>query len=225
MIKAWAFYRRSTNLQELSLQDQKKACWDFSEKHHWQIVKEFEPLKGYASGLTIDQDPTFQEMVRLAERGGHGISKLIVYDVSRFGRLAPESKIYWEQRFKRQAGLEIHYVKDDFLNDGSIGDVISKVVKHSEAHEYSRKLSQSTLRGAKSHAELGHSAGGRAPYGFDRLLIDAQGQPVKILNPGEHKADKLQRIIWKVSPNTKKLFEKFSNPMLPDWVLIELPTD
>jgi DNA invertase Pin-like site-specific DNA recombinase len=203
-MKAWTFYRRSTNLQELSILDQRKACRDFAERQGWQIAREFEPLKGYASGLTIDQDPTFQEMVRAAEIGGHGVSKLIVYDVSRFGRLAPESKIYWEQRFKRHAGMEIHYVKDDFKNDGSIGDVISKVVKHSEAHEYSLKLSQSTLRGAKSHAELGHSSGGRAPYGFDRLLIDAQGQPVKILKAGEHKADKLQRITWKPSPITRK---------------------
>ena len=48
------------------------------------IIKEFEPRQGYGSGLTIDRDESFLEMIRLAERGGHGVRYLVVYDVSRF---------------------------------------------------------------------------------------------------------------------------------------------
>ena len=107
----------------------------------------------------------------------NGVRHLIVYDVSRFGRLQPEDKIYWERRFKKQGGIQIVYVKDDFRNDGSIGDILTRVVKHSEAHQFSLKLSEVTLRGAKSHAALGHSAGGAAPYGFDRQEIDPSGHP------------------------------------------------
>src|SRR5438105_4034609 len=96
MEKAWAFYRRSTDKQELSIEDQRRECQAFAARMSWQIVREFEPAKGWGSGLTIDQDPSFQEMVRLAEQDGHGVSHLLVYDVSRFGRLQPEDKIYWE---------------------------------------------------------------------------------------------------------------------------------
>ena len=135
-------------------------------------------------------------MLRLAEAGGHGASCLIIYSVSRFGRLDPEAKIYWEQRFKKQGGLQIIYVKDDFKNDGSIGDVIMRAVKHSEAHQYSIKLSEDTLRGCKTHAARGTSCGGRAPYGYDRMIMDAYGAEIKRLGAGEHKADKLQRIVW-----------------------------
>ena len=70
------------------------------------------------------------------------------------------------------------------------------MVKHSEAHQFSVKLSELTLRGAKSHSALGHSAGGKAPYGYDRLLVDALGNPVKRLGPKEHKADKMQRVVF-----------------------------
>ncbi len=213
MTKAWAFYRRSTDTQQLSISDQRAECQALAVRNGWQIVREFEPLKGWGSGLTIDQDPCFQKMIQLAEHGGHGVSYLIVYDVSRFGRLQPEEKIYWEQRLKKQGGVKTIYCKDEFLNDGSISDTLLKVVKHSEAHQFSVKLSQLTLRGAKSHTALGHSAGGSAPYGYDRLLIDAGGEPVKILRRGEHKADKLQRVVWKPSqteaPVVREIFQSY----------------
>lgn len=216
MICAWAFYRRSTDLQEFSIEDQKKACRQFADENGWTVIKEFSPEKGYASGLTIDRDSQFLEMVRLAETTNHGATYIIVYDVSRFGRLDAEEKIYWEQRFKKQGRLQVVYVKDYFKNDGSIGDIVTKIVKHSEAHEYSVKLSQTTLRGCKSHSEMGHSAGGSAPYGYDRLLIDQAGAPVKVMKHGERKADKLQRIVWtKGSPATVavlvSIFEDFAN--------------
>lgn len=198
-MKAWTFYRRSTDKQELSVSDQRRECQAFASARGWQIVQEFEPVKGWGSGLTIDQDASFLQMVSMAERGDHGISVLLVYDVSRFGRLGPETKIYWEGHFKR-FGIQVTYVKDDFRNDGSTLDALSKVLKHSEAHEYSRKLSEVTLRGAKSHAALGHFTGGQAPYGYDRLLTDAAGQPVKRLRRGEYKADTTQRVILAPSP-------------------------
>jgi DNA invertase Pin-like site-specific DNA recombinase/DNA-binding transcriptional MerR regulator len=201
MENAWAFYRRSTDRQELSIDDQRRECRAFAAARGWHIVREFEPRKGFGSGLTIDRDPAFQEMVALAELGGHGVRHLVVYDVSRFGRLQQEDKIYWERRFKKQGGIDIVYVKDEFKNDGSISDTLLKVVKHSEAHQFSLKLSEVTLRGAKSHAALGHSAGGAAPFGYDRLEIDPAGQPVRVMNTSnDWKSNKLHRVIWTPSP-------------------------
>lgn len=214
MEKAWAFYRRSTDKQELSIEDQRRECRAFAASRGWQIIREFEPAKGYGSGLTIDRDPAFQEMVRLAECGNHGVQHLVVYDVSRFGRLQQEDKIYWERRIKKQGGIDIVYVKDEFKNDGSIGDTLLKVVKHSEAHQYSLKLSEVTLRGAKSHAALGHSAGGAAPFGYSRLEIDPAGNRVRVMNrKNDWKSNKLHRVIWTPSvteaPIVRWIFETY----------------
>ncbi len=201
MENAWAFYRRSTDKQELSIEDQRNEVRAYAHQRGWQIVREFEPHLGYGSGLTIDRDPAFLEMVRVAEHEPHGATYLVVYDVSRFGRLQPEDKIYWERRFKKQGGIQLVYVKDDFRNDGSIGDLLTKVVKHSEAHQFSLKLSEVTLRGAKSHAALGHSAGGAAPFGYDRLEVDATGHPVRVMNrSSDWKSNKLNRVVWTPSP-------------------------
>ena len=202
MEKAWAFYRRSTDKQELSIDDQRKEVQAYARQHGWDIVREFEPHLGYGSGLTIDRDPAFLEMIRIAEQEQHGVTNLVVYDVSRFGRLQPEDKIYWERRFKKQGGIQIVYAKDDFLNDGSIGDILTKVVKHSEAHQFSLKLSEVTLRGAKSHAALGHSTGGAAPFGYDRLEIDPAGNPVRVMNRScDWKSNKMHRVVLTPSPS------------------------
>jgi DNA invertase Pin-like site-specific DNA recombinase len=198
-MKAWAFYRRSTDMQELSIEAQRRDCRAFAEARGWEIVREFSPTKGYASGLSIERDSVFREMANLAQSSQHGVEFLLVYDVSRFGRIQPESKIYWEQHFKRN-GIQLIYIKDEFRYDGSIGDTLLKVVKHSEAHQYSIKLSEVTLRGAKDHAALGHSTGGQAPYGYDRLLVNERGDPIKVRRRGEWKNTKLERVVWIPSP-------------------------
>jgi Recombinase/Recombinase zinc beta ribbon domain len=153
-------------------------------------------------------------MVHLAELGGHGVEKLLVYDVSRFGRLVTDEKIYWEQRFKKHGGIQITYVHGDIKNDGSLSDTLLKVVKHAEAHEYSVKLSEVTLRGAKTHTALGHSAGGAAPYGYDRLEIDAAGNRIRVMNQSsDWKSNKLHRVIWTPSPVrapvVRRIFETY----------------
>ena len=203
MENAWAFYRRSTDKQELSIEDQRREVRAYAQQRGWQIVREFEPRLGYGSGLTIDRDPAFLEMIRVAEQEPHGAQYLLVYDVSRFGRLQTEEKIYWEQRFKKHGGIQIVYIHGDIKNDGSLGDTLLKVVKHAEAHEYSIKLSEVTLRGAKSHAALGHSAGGAAPFGYDRLEIDPAGNSVRVMNrSNDWKSNKMNRVIWTPSPTT-----------------------
>src|SRR5260370_25286429 len=101
MDEAWACYRRSTNLKELYIEDQRHECETFASARGWKIVREFVPARGYASGMSIDRDATFFEMIAFAEQGRHNNRYLLVYDVSRFGRLPAKLKIYYEQHFLR----------------------------------------------------------------------------------------------------------------------------
>lgn len=195
MNKAWAFYRRSTDKQELSIPDQRAACIKKAGEMNAIITCEFVPLKSYASGKTIEKDSEFQRMAKLAEANDHGVKLIFVHDVSRFGRMPPQSKFYWQEHFRRH-GIQIIYAVENFKNDGSLGDDVQQLVSHGKAHQFSIDLGRDTIRGSKSHAGLGHSCGGSAPYGYDRLLIDQAGQPVRVLKDGERKSDKLQRIKW-----------------------------
>src|SRR5207302_7065336 len=96
-------------------------CRAFAAARGWDIIREFLPANGYASGLSIERDAGFQEMVRVAESRSHGVRYLIVYDVSRFGRLITDEKIYWEQRFKKHGGIQIVYVHGDIQHQALRG--------------------------------------------------------------------------------------------------------
>ena len=55
---------------------------------------------------------------------------------------------------------------------------------------------------------------GKAPFGYDRLLVDAVGNPVKRLGPKEHKADKMQRVVFVPSATERltvnEIFQAYS---------------
>lgn len=215
MDKAWAFYRRSTDKQELSISDQRAACLSKATDMRSIIAVEFVPLKGYGSGKTIEQDSEFQRMAKLAESKDHGVKWLFIHDVSRLGRMHPQAKFYWQEHFRRN-GIQIIYAVEDFKNDGSLGDDVQQLVSHGKAHQFSIDLSRDTIRGSKSHAALGHSCGGRAPYGYERLLIDQFGKPVRVLKDGERKSDKMQRIKWTPAEEREVaalrwIFESYAN--------------
>ena len=49
-------------------------------------------------------------------------------------------------------------------------------------------LARDTARGMTTTAEGGWAAGGRAPYGYRRAIVDDDGEVVQVLQLGEHKA-------------------------------------
>ncbi len=207
MTNAWIWLRASTDKQEYSVNDQRMACFKYAAQYGLTVVKEFQPEKGHGSGLTVDSDPEFVRMCRLAQSGYHGVKFLIVYDVSRLGRLTADDKIYWEVHFKKH-GIQVKYVKDEFKNDGSLGDDLMKVVKHSQAHEFSMALSANTLRGAKTNAGLGFSNGGKPPYGYDRQMLDASGAVIGIFKKGQWKSEKRQRVRFVPNPTEKPIVQR-----------------
>lgn len=89
---------------------------------------------------------------------------ILVYDVSRWGRFEnPKEATYWEVECEKQ-GKKVKYVTEGYINDDSIGSYVTKVVKDSEASEFSKKLSKVSFRGHKHYAELGYQVGGSAKY-------------------------------------------------------------
>jgi hypothetical protein len=88
--KRLGIYRRSTEKQELPIEDQRKEVHTYAQQCKLQVVREFKPHLGYGSGLATDRDPTFLEMIRVTEQEPHGAKYLLVYDVSRFGRVPPD---------------------------------------------------------------------------------------------------------------------------------------
>ncbi len=62
------------------------------------------------------------------------------------------------------------------------------------AAEYSRELSEKEFRGKRRIAQLGFWVGGNPPYGYRRLMLSANGTPRQILERGEQKSLKTDRV-------------------------------
>ncbi len=71
--------------------------------------------------------------------------------------------------------MRVIYTHDPLVNESGVGGQVVKTLQRVFAHEYSQKLSQLVQRGHRAHAARGEWSGGRAPYGYRRALLQADG--------------------------------------------------
>src|SRR5260370_15793963 len=127
-------------------------------------------------------------MIKDVQCGDVKLSSILVYDVSRWGRLQDADESAYYEYICRQAGVAVHYCAEQFENDGSPVSTIVKGVKRAMAGEYSRELSSKVFAGQRRLIELGYRQGGPAGYGLRRQLIDQNGLAQAELVRGEHKS-------------------------------------
>ncbi len=191
-MRAIAYCRCSTDMQEASIPDQKKSIEEYASKNSLEIIRWFDD-EG-RSGRNAEERPAFMSMIDYVRSSPNNFKYVLVYDCSRWGRFEnPKEATYWEVMIEK-CGKKVKYVTEGYINDDSIGAYVTKVVKDSEASESNKKLSKVSFRGHKHYAELGYQVGGSAKYGYKRLLVNEQGNAEKILEDGEHKALKTQHV-------------------------------
>ena len=64
-------------------------------------------------------------------------------------------------------------------------EVVTRNIEYSRSGRYSYELSDRVLKTAKVIAGDGYRLGGPAPYGFVRILVDANGKEIEELPPGK----------------------------------------
>ncbi|MGB8658578.1 MAG: recombinase family protein [Candidatus Zixiibacteriota bacterium] len=202
--KAAVYFRCSTDKQDQSIPDQRRKVEEFALTNNMEIVSWFDKDEG-KSGTSFEKRPDFMKMVSVIESRGTPFSKVLVYDVDRWGRpIDPHESTYWEYHCKR-FGVEIVYVNDLSVNDHTMAGRLTKAIKQELATEESRKQSLRVRERSKLRASEGYRVGGFAPYGYKRLLMDKMGNPVKVLEDGERKYEKEQRVI--LTPGDKREIE------------------
>ena len=70
------------------------------------------------------------------------------------------------------------------------------------AAEYSRELGEKVFRGQSLLVQLGFRMGGPAGYGYQKLMISADGKRKRLLKRGEQKNLKADRIKLVLGPAT-----------------------
>jgi DNA invertase Pin-like site-specific DNA recombinase len=168
---AVAYLRRSTDRQEQSIPDQRRAIELFAAERGLVLDRYY--CDDAISGTSTTRRKAFLEMVADAQATspppfGH----VIAYDVKRFGRVGNDEAGYY-RHLLRQAGVEVLYAAENFNGDAT--DDLLRPVKQWQAREESKDLSKVTIRGLLSKVPGGWWMGGVPPYGYDLRYTNDHG--------------------------------------------------
>lgn len=187
---AVGYVRCSTDQQEDSPEQQRKAITAFAEANDYKITGWYVDFG--RSGTTFDQRPEFQRL-RLAVDSHPTFNAVICYDESRWGRaIDAEENTYWRVHFRKRK-VEVLLVKTAVDNDHEFAPML-KAFEGVQASQYSKKLSELTLRGTLNNGK--YSSGGTAPYGYRRLAINLKTGVERALGNGEWCVKKQEKVTW-----------------------------
>jgi DNA invertase Pin-like site-specific DNA recombinase len=191
------YLRMSTNLQQYSIANQTAALSAYAGVHGLDIVQTY--VDSGRSGLMLKNRKALRQLLQDVVNNPP-FKAIIVYDVSRWGRFQDPDEAAHYEFLCRQNGIQIHYCAEEFPNDLTLSSSILKFLKRTMAAEYSRELSVKVYSTLRRVAEAGHWAGSTPGYGFRRMLIAADGHRKQVLQNGEAKYLRSDRVSIVIGP-------------------------
>ena len=168
---AVGYLRRSTDRQEQSIGDQRKAIERYAQERGFEVLDFY--VDDAISGTSADERKAFLRLIEDAGAEGCPFRFVLVYDIKRFGRLDNDEAGYYRFQLRRN-GIEIVYVSEGFSGDDS--DDLVRPVKQWQARQESKELSKVTIRGLVSRSSAGWWSGGQPPYGYDLAYYSTDGR-------------------------------------------------
>ncbi|MCH8823859.1 MAG: recombinase family protein [Planctomycetes bacterium] len=191
---AIGYVRRSTDRQEQSIPDQKKAIEQYTDDHELRLLRFY--VDDAISGTSTIKRHAFQDMIADAKKRSCDFRFVVVYDVKRFGRVDNDEAGYYRHILRSQ-GIEVIYTSENFNGDGT--DDLIRPVKQWQAREESKDLAKVVIRGLLSKTESGGRTsssngtskdsgsftsgggggwwmGGAPPYGYDLAYESLMGE-------------------------------------------------
>lgn len=211
-LRAAQYVRMSTDHQVYSTQNQADAIAAYAARHNITIVRTY--ADEGRSGLSLDQRQSLKTLISDVLMGRADFDRILVYDVSRWGRFQDADESAHYEFICKEAGVRVEYCAEEFLNDGSLMSTVIKNLKRAMAGEYSRELSAKVFVGQCRITSLGFWHGGPASYGLRRQLVDERGVAKAQLEYGQQKCIQTDRVVLKLGPavevNTvKHIFKLF----------------
>ncbi len=198
--RAAQYVRMSTIHQRYSIENQAAAIAAYAARYSLNIVRTYRD-EGL-SGLKIDKREGLKQLITDVCSGRADFSRVLVYDVSRWGRFQDVDESAHYEFLCRQAGIMIEYCAEQFDNDGSLLSSIVKNLKRVMAAEFSRELSAKVHAGQLRLAASGFRQGGPLGFGLRRELIDENRLSKGFLKAGQQKSLKADHVVLRLGqPN------------------------
>lgn len=173
-IKVYTYTRVSTAIQidSYSLDAQKAKMKAFADYNDYEIVGTYEDAG--KSGKSIEGWLEFNRMMDDIESGKDGVSFVLVFKLSRFGRNAAD--VLSTLQVMQDFGVNLICVEDGIDSSKDAGKLMISVL--SAVAEIEREnIRVQTMEGRIQKAREGKWNGGFAPYGYQ--LIDGKLQITK----------------------------------------------
>jgi len=168
-VKVYLYTRVSTAMQVdgYSLEAQKSRMKAFAEYNDYQIVGEYEDAG--KSGKSIEGRLQFNQMMEDIKSGKDGVSFVLVFKLSRFGRNAAD--VLSTLQVMQDFGVNLICVEDGIDSSKDAGKLMISVL--SAVAEIEREnIRVQTMEGRIQKAREGKWNGGFAPYGYQ--LVDGK---------------------------------------------------
>ena len=162
-IKVYIYTRVSTTIQVdgYSLDAQKARMKAFAEYNDYEIVGEYEDAG--KSGKSIEGRLEFNSMMEDIKSGKDGVSYVLVFKLSRFGRNAAD--VLSTLQVMQDFGVNLICVEDGIDSSKDAGKLMISVL--SAVAEIEREnIRVQTMEGRIQKAREGKWNGGFAPYGY-----------------------------------------------------------
>ncbi len=217
--KAVAYYRHSAeDKQENSVAIQRGHAKKFAEEYGIEIIHE-EADEG-KSGLTADRlgfDRLFSEWILNPD--APDFDYILVYDVSRWGRFQDLDEPGYYEVLAKKRGKRVIYITHGFPTDeNKLIRSLQTPIERYMAAEFSRQQSDKVWHGSAKVSEQGFSAGGTAPYGMNRILLDESKKPIGVLKRGEHKVIANQRVTFApAGDDTTETIKRIFSLLVDQW--------
>ena len=161
--KVYTYTRVSTAMQidGYSLDAQKARMKAFADFNDYEIVREYEDAG--KSGRSIEGRASFQQMLEDIKADHDGVSFVLVYKLSRFGRNAAD--VLNTLQIMQDFGVNLICVEDGIDSSKDAGKLIISVLS-AVAEIEKENIRIQTLEGRMQKAREGRWNGGQAPYGY-----------------------------------------------------------
>jgi DNA invertase Pin-like site-specific DNA recombinase len=183
------YLRRSSDKQEDSTEQQRRLNEEYIEKQGYRLHARQGIWEETGSGRSFEERSIFQAMLRAVQSGEVGAQVLVLYRPNRFGRSEDLGEYYHYEHLFRKAGVRIEYASGAEYNIAGVGGHFTRAIAYMQAGEYSKNLSNDSTRGLLANARAGFATGGEPVLGYDRMLVDRDGNELAVLSRGIRKSD------------------------------------
>ncbi len=181
--KCYIYTRVSTAIQVdgYSLDAQRDKLSKYAEYQDMEVVKEFSDA-GH-SGKNINGRPEFSRMLEEIASGADGISYVLVFKLSRFGRNAAD--VLSSLQLMQDYGVNLICVEDGIDSSKEARKLMISVLSAVAEIERENILVQ-TMEGRRQKAREGRWNGGFAPYGYtlvngELIIAEDEAEIIRII--------------------------------------------